>query len=143
MIGRARSVPPASRNNASSISDNGNVSDKSETDATKWASKNLAQFIEARNNMGHNNNHLESSSSETPVGKSVPRNALFSSRKMPGPGTPVDTAYRLNLPGAPVSRQAAEVAPQPIRSLRRQSMAPSYGPASSPFATDLTSNNKE
>lgn len=118
--------------------------------ANKFASKALVAFMEQKANMGHNDQHP--SGTQTPVGVSR------SHSKRPAPqGTPLSTSQRLNLPGSGAGagagsgagasssegpgRHTVSMSIQPIRSLRRissSSQSQRYGPASSPFATDLT-----
>ena len=128
-------------------------------DISKYASKALMAFVEAKSNMGHNNSHPEGT--QTPVGQATSRvvaaqNATGTSRGRaagpPGSGTPLNTSARLNLPSSSSSSSSGGGSaaaggdshgsgtnlPQPIRSLKRRGGSQSYGPSSSPFATDLT-----
>ena len=91
-------------------------------DISKYASKALMAFVEAKSNMGHNNSHPEGR--QTPVGQATSRvvaaqNATGTSRGRaagpPGSGTPLNTSARLNLPSSSSSSSSSSGAvPLPL-----------------------------
>ena len=165
MGSRSRSVPPAARLAGGSAptpaaptpNPTPTPTQPRQVDISKWATKALADFVEAKNNMGHNNSHPDITA-KTPVGLGAPRgsgsssvvqtNRRTGSSSKSDKGTPqgATTGYRVNLGSSAGAREATGAAntdtvvraPQPIRSLKKRAPS-SYGPQSSPFATDLTS----
>jgi len=144
--GRSRSVPPTARLAGGSAptpvaTPTVPASTRAPVDASKWASKRLADFIEQKTNMGHNNSHPDGPQSQAPVGGSAGPRRTGGGGGQPAAGAgPQSTGFRVNLssPAAGGDQGSGVALYQPIRSLKRRAGASSYGPASSPFATDLT-----